>query len=58
MAYAEKKDPEEEVQKYVATYRNMPHSTIGKKISKLLFGRDVAAKLPQQVRTPQGGEKE
>ena len=26
-AYAERKDPEEEVQKYITAYRNTPHST-------------------------------
>ena len=53
-AYAEDKDPEEEVQKYVASYRNTPHSSTGEKPSKLLFGREVATKLPRMQKTPRG----
>ena len=53
-AYAEDKDPEEEVNKFVAAYRNTPHSSTGEKPSKLLFGRDVATKLPRFQKTPAG----
>ena len=39
-AYAEKKDPEEEVEKYVAAYRNTPHTSLEKNLQNFfLTGR-------------------
>ena len=48
-AFAEGKDEVEEVHKYVANYRNTPHSITGEKPTKLLFNRDVKTKLPSQT---------
>lgn len=41
-----RQDPEEEVDKYVAVYRNTPHSVTGEKRSKLMFNRDEVAQTP------------
>merc|ERR1712030_226932 len=46
MAYADKKDPLEEVDKLVASYRNTPHSVTGEKPYKLMHNRDIRTKLP------------
>ena len=47
VAYADNKDPVEEVDKFVAAYHNTPHSTTGEKPSKLLFNHEVNTKLPR-----------
>ena len=47
-ASAENTDPMDELNKYVAAYRNTPHMVMGKKPSKLLFNRDVKTKLPRK----------
>ena len=53
-AYAEKKDPVEEVDKLVAAYRNTPHSVTEVKPSMLMFNRDIATKLPRFPTTTRG----
>ena len=53
--YADNKDPEEEIQKYVAAYRNTPHSSTGEKPSKLLFNREVKTKLPRFPKASRAG---
>ena len=46
-AYADRKDPVEEVDKVVSAYRNTPHTVTKVKPSKLMFNRDIATKLPR-----------
>ena len=53
-AYAEKKDPVEEVDKLVAAYRNSPHSVTEVKPSMLMFNRDITTKLPRLPTTSRG----
>ena len=53
-AYAAGTDPVEEVDKFVASYRNTPHSTTGEKPSKLMFNRDVETKLPRFTKPGKG----
>ena len=53
-AYAEKKDPIEEVDKMVAAYRNTPHTVTKVKPSLLMFNRDISTKLPRFTKTPRG----
>ena len=38
-AYSEGRDPEDEVEKYVAAYGNTPHSVTGKTPNLLMFNR-------------------
>ena len=53
-AYAERKDPVEEVDKLVAAYRNTPHTVTEVKPSMLMFNRDISTKLPRFTATPKG----
>ena len=53
-AYAEKKDPIEEVDKVVAAYRNTPHSVTKVKPSLLMFNRDITTKLPRFTTASRG----
>ena len=46
-AYADGQDPEEEVAKYVASYRTTPHTVTGQTPNKLMFNREISSKLPQ-----------
>ena len=39
--------------KYVAAYRNMPHSSTEEKPSRLMFSRDIRTKLLQHVKVPE-----
>ena len=52
-AYIENKDPIEEVDKLVASYRNTPHSA-----TKLMFNREVNTKLPRFTTTSRGRHHE
>ena len=45
-AQTDGKDAMEEMDKYVASYRNTPHSTTGEKPNNLMFNREVQTKLP------------
>ena len=45
-AYNERADIKEAVDKYMAAYRNMPHTTTGQKPSKLMWNKDIKTKLP------------
>ena len=45
-AYNEGADVEEAVDKYMAAYRNTPHTTTGQKPSKLMWNKDIKTKLP------------
>ena len=58
MAYAENKDPVEEVDKLVTAYRNTPHSVTEEKPSKLMFNRDIATKLPRFTAIAKGRHHE
>merc|ERR1712030_188654 len=53
-AYADRKDPVEEVDKVVSAYRNTPHSVTKVKPSKLMFNRDIHTKLPRFTEAPRG----
>ena len=53
-AYADRKDPVEEVDKVVSAYRNTPHTVTKVKPSKLMFNRDIATKLPRFTSSPRG----
>ena len=53
-SYNEGTDVEEAVDKYVAAYRNTPHSTTGEKPSKLMWNRDIATKLPSFTKDAKG----
>ena len=57
-AYSEARDPEDAVEKYVAAYRNMPHSDTGKMPNLLMFNSELNTKLHQIPSTPQGGQEE
>ena len=45
-AYSEKKDPRQEVYKYLLSYRATPHSTTGKTPAELLFNRKLRTPVP------------
>ena len=45
-AYSEKKDPRQEVYKYLLSYRATPHSTTGKTPAELLFSRKLRTPVP------------
>ena len=45
-AIAEKKDPKEEISKFLLNYRNTPHSSTGEAPSKLMMNRELRTKLP------------
>jgi hypothetical protein len=51
-ALAEKKNPKEEVAKFLINYRNTPHSSTKKKPSELMMNRNVKTKLPVLIRPP------
>ena len=53
-AYAENKDPVEEVDKVVAAYWNTSHLVTGQKPSKLMFNREVTTKLPRFTTASRG----
>ena len=57
-AYAANHDPEDEVNKYVASYRNMPHSVTGDKPSYLLFNRGIKDTLPRLPTKRKGKQHE
>ena len=51
-AYSERKDPRQEVYKYLSSYRTIPHSTTGKTPAELLFIRKL--KTPVPILFPRG----
>ena len=55
-ALAEKKDPKEELQKFLMMYRATPHSSTGKSPSELLLNRKIRIKVPGIIKEPQAKE--
>ena len=53
-ALAEKKDPKEELQKFLMMYRATPHSSTGKSPSELLQNRKLRIKVPGVIKKPEG----
>ena len=53
-ALAEKKNPKEEISKFLINYRNTPHSSTKKKPSELMMNRTVRTKLPVLIKPPRG----
>ena len=53
-AIAEKKDPKEELQKFLMMYRATPHSSTGKSPSELLQNRKLRIKVPGVIEKPKG----
>ena len=51
-AIAERKDPKEEISKFLLNYRNTPHSTTGETPSKLMMNRIIRTKLPSLHQVP------
>ena len=51
-ALAEKKNPKEEISKFLINYRNTPHSSTKKKPSELMMNRTVRTKLPALIKPP------
>ena len=51
-AIAERKDPKEEISKFLLNYRNTPHSTTGETPSKLMMNRIIRTKLPSLHQMP------
>jgi hypothetical protein len=51
-AIAERKDPKEEISKFLLNYRNTPHSTTGATPSKLMMNRVIRTKLPSLHQVP------
>ena len=52
--YADGQVPEEEVNKYIASYMSTPHSVTGQTPNKLMFNREIDSKLPGIPTKPQG----
>ena len=52
-ALAEKKDPKEELQKFLMMYRATPHSSTGKSPSELLLNRKIRIKVPGVIKKPE-----
>ena len=46
IAQAERKDWKRELRKYLAQYRNLPHTTTGRTPAELLYNRKLRGKLP------------
>ena len=53
-ALTEKKDPKEEVQKFLMMYRSTPHPSTGKCPSQLLNSRKLRLKFPSFILKPEG----
>ena len=53
---AEKKDPKEEISKFLLNYRNTTHSSTGATPSKLMMNRVIRTKLPSLHQVPNSKE--
>ena len=49
-ALVEKKNPRQELYKYLRNYRTTPHSSTGKSPAELLFNRPLKTRLPQMLK--------